>query len=98
MVCDRKFRLKWPWEQDRQMAVFNRSSEFIQVASQPERVHMQARIGFNDWCLSHLPEAGCFISHYCANGHAKQVMRALYAVGANVSTDGSVVAPVIATG
>ncbi len=61
------------------MAVYNRSSQYIQVASQPERVHMQARIGFTDWCLSHLPEAGCFISHYCANSHAKQVMKRVYA-------------------
>eukprot|EP01034_Spumella_vulgaris_P035043 gene35043-43210_t len=44
-------------------------------------IHMQARIGFSDWCLSHLPEAGCFISHYCANSNAKQVMKRLYEVG-----------------
>ena len=31
VVGDRKFRLKWPWEQDRQMAVYNRSSHLIQV-------------------------------------------------------------------
>lgn len=62
------------------MAVYNRSSQHIQVASQPDRVHMQARVGFSDWCLSHLPEAGCFISHYCANSHAKQVMKRVYAV------------------
>jgi hypothetical protein len=68
------------------MAVFNRSSEFIQVASQPDRVHMQARIGHSDWCLSHLPEAGCFISHYCANSHAKQVMKSLYNTEGNTSS------------
>ena len=28
-VC-RRFRLKWPWEQDRQMAVYNSSSHLIQ--------------------------------------------------------------------
>jgi hypothetical protein len=32
----RKFRIKWPWEQDRQMAVYNRTPEHIQVASEPE--------------------------------------------------------------
>ncbi len=75
----RKFRIKWPWEQDRQMAIYNRSSNFIQIASQPDRIYMQAYRGFNGgWCLSHLPEAGCFISHFCANGHSKQVMKKLY--------------------
>lgn len=78
----RRFRLKWPWEQDRQMAVYNRSSQYIQVASQPERVFMQSRAGHGDagWCLSHLPEANCFIAHYCANAYSKQVMRKLYGV------------------
>jgi len=76
----RKFRLKWPWEQDRQMALYNRSSQLIQVASQPERTFQQAGLGFrpDSWCLSHLPTAGCFISHYCANGQSKQTMRRLY--------------------
>ena len=78
---NRKFRLKWPWEQDRQMAVYNRTSELIQVASQPHRAHMQVRAGFVDgWCLSHLPGSGCFISHYCANAHSKQVMKELYSL------------------
>lgn len=31
----RKFRIKWPWEQDRQMAVYNRTPEHIQIASDP---------------------------------------------------------------
>jgi hypothetical protein len=83
----RKFRLKWPWEQDRQMAVYNRSSSLIQVASQPHRAHMQTRAGAVDgWCLSHLPGSGCFISHYCANAHSKQVMRELYT--ASLAADG----------
>ena len=61
------------------MAVYNRSSEVIQVASQPERVQMKTRVGFViGWCLSHLPGTGCFISHYCANAHSKQVMMQLY--------------------
>jgi hypothetical protein len=81
VCCDhRKFRLKWPWEQDRQMALYNRSSQLIQVASQPEKVFMSLRAGHvdNGWCLSHLPEAGCFFSHYCANAQSKQVMKKLY--------------------
>jgi len=41
----RRFRLKWPWEQDRQMAVYNSSSQHIQVASQPERPHMISNAG-----------------------------------------------------
>eukprot|EP00603_Paraphysomonas_imperforata_P011939 CAMPEP_0114455672 /NCGR_PEP_ID=MMETSP0104-20121206/3222_1 /TAXON_ID=37642 ORGANISM="Paraphysomonas imperforata, Strain PA2" /NCGR_SAMPLE_ID=MMETSP0104 /ASSEMBLY_ACC=CAM_ASM_000202 /LENGTH=231 /DNA_ID=CAMNT_0001628103 /DNA_START=416 /DNA_END=1108 /DNA_ORIENTATION=- len=32
----RKFRTKWPWEQDRQMALFHRSPEHIQIASHPD--------------------------------------------------------------
>jgi hypothetical protein len=81
LVDNRKFRLKWPWEQDRQMAVYNRSSQFIQVAAQPERAQMQTRAGLLiGWCLSHLPGSGCFISHYCANAHSKQVMKSLYDV------------------
>jgi hypothetical protein len=32
----RKFRTKWPWEQDRQMALFYRSPEHIQIASHPD--------------------------------------------------------------
>lgn len=74
----RRFRLKWPWEQDRQMALFNRSSDVIQVASQPDKPMMDMKRGFKDWCLSHLPEAGCFVSHFCANSHSKQVMMTKY--------------------
>lgn len=75
----RKFRLKWPWEQDRQMAVYNRTAEHIQIASQPQRPHMQTRAGhIIGWCLSHLPGTGCFVSHFCANSYQKQVMRNLY--------------------
>lgn len=63
------------------MAVYNRSSTLIQVASQPHRPMMQTRAGHVDgWCLSHLPGSGCFISHYCANAHSKQVMKELYSL------------------
>ena len=30
ILINRRFRLKWPWEQDRQMAVYNSSSQYIQ--------------------------------------------------------------------
>lgn len=61
------------------MAIYNRSKEVIQIASQPERIYMQGRAGVvNGWCLSHLPEARCFISHYCANAKSKQIMRNRY--------------------
>lgn len=53
------------------MAVYNRSSEFIQVASQPEKATMDMRAGHHNWCLSHLPESGCFVSHYCAYKSSK---------------------------
>jgi len=85
MICySRKFRLKWPWEQDRQMAVFNRSSSLIQVTPQPERFKMTTRVGLSDvadggWCLSHLPGWGCFIFHYCSSSHSKRVLKRLYA-------------------
>lgn len=77
----RRFRIKWPWEQDRQMAVYNRSFNSIQIASQPERSEMQTRAGHVasvGWCLSHLPGSGCYISHHCANANSKQVMRRMY--------------------
>jgi hypothetical protein len=32
----RKFRTKWPWEQDRQMALYQRSPGHIQIASHPD--------------------------------------------------------------
>lgn len=38
------------------MAVYNRTPEYIQIASQPERMHMMTKPG--DWCLSHLPISG----------------------------------------
>ena len=75
----RKFRLKWPWEQDRQMALFNRTPEHIQVASQPEKLHMDMRAGHHDWCLSHLARSGCFISHFCEGAHSKRRMKERYA-------------------
>lgn len=76
----RKFRIKWPWEQDRQMAVYNRSSEYIQVASDPDKVMMKNHKGVNDWCLSHLPGSGCFISHYCSNANSKITMSKMHPV------------------
>lgn len=72
------------------MAVYNRSSHLIQVAPQPERPQMQTRAGHViGWCLSHLPGSGCFISHYCANSHSKQVMKQLYAVDDQAEGEGA---------
>lgn len=82
----RKFRTDWPWEQDRQMAIYNRTPEYIQIASHPHLVMMPWAKGsrrvkkVQDWCLSHLPGCGCFISHHCANPASKQVMRRTYTV------------------
>jgi hypothetical protein len=90
----RKFRIKWPWEQDRQMALYNRSSHLIQVASQPNQPLMDMKRGHKDWCLSHLPEAGCFVSHFCANAHSKQVMMKKYSTragGGDVISDNAAV-------
>lgn len=75
---NRKFRLKWPWEQDRQMAIYNRSSESIQIASQPNQLFMHKRLGHIDWCLSHLPMSNCFISHHCENVSSKKRLMRIY--------------------
>lgn len=74
----RRFRLKWPWEQDRQMAIYNRTPEHIQIASQPGKAFMDMRAGHHDWCLSHLPNSGCFISHHCENSGSKQRLTRIY--------------------
>lgn len=74
----RPFRKKWPWEQDRQMAVYNRTPEHIQIASHPSSFSMAHRAGVHDWCLSHLPGSGCFISHHCENKKSKNNLIKLY--------------------
>lgn len=74
----RKYRIKWPWEQDRQMWIYNTSKDSIAIASDPHHAYQSRYAGKKDWCLSHLPESGCFVSHYCANSHSKQVMKKLY--------------------
>ena len=63
------------------MAVYNRSSQFIQIASHPHlsvMPRMKGSLRIQDWCFSHLPKSGCFISHYCANQYSKSVMKSLY--------------------
>jgi len=86
---NRKFRMHWPWEQDRQMAIYNQSSASIQITSHPDLLMMPwdknsggkgrpKRV--RDWCFSHLPGCGCVISHHCANPASKQVMRRTYGV------------------
>lgn len=79
----RKFRTSWPWEQDRQMALFHRSPEHIQIASHPNSSMLFAdsytgNLISSDWCLSHLPGYGCLITHFCANPKSKQRLRTLY--------------------
>lgn len=77
-----------PWEQDRQMAIYHRSPEYIQVTSHPhlsmmpwDKSKRKGRVKVvQDWCFSHLPGSGCFISHHCANKHSKQIMRKNYNV------------------
>eukprot|EP00602_Paraphysomonas_sp_CaronLab_P002425 CAMPEP_0185033188 /NCGR_PEP_ID=MMETSP1103-20130426/21950_1 /TAXON_ID=36769 /ORGANISM="Paraphysomonas bandaiensis, Strain Caron Lab Isolate" /LENGTH=298 /DNA_ID=CAMNT_0027569381 /DNA_START=87 /DNA_END=979 /DNA_ORIENTATION=- len=85
----RKFRTNWPWEQDRQMAIYHRSPEHIQIASQPDSAQLVPKKGMrviDGWCLSHLPGWGCFISHHCANPASKQKLRELYNVPKEFST------------
>jgi hypothetical protein len=75
----RPFRMKWPWEQDRQMALYNRTGgRHIQIASQPTRPFMQLRAGHHDWCLSHIPISGCFIAHHCEGKKSKKNLISLY--------------------
>jgi hypothetical protein len=76
----RKFRIKWPWEQDRQMAVYNRTPEHIQIAPDPDSSEMSNNFGWANWCLSHLPGHGCFISHHCAHKGSKAKLIELYKV------------------
>jgi len=74
----RKFRLKWPWEQDRQMAIYHRDPGRIQVASQPNKSRMDITAGHDGWCLSHLSKSACFIAHHCEDKRSKSKMNALY--------------------
>lgn len=64
------------------MAVYNTTSDKIQVSSQPENPFMRREKGSQlvsgGWCLSHLPRSGCFISHFCANHGSKALMDRKY--------------------
>lgn len=82
---NRKFRTSWPWEQDRQMALYHRTPEHIQIASHPNS--SMITIDKNDpnnresnWCFSHLPGYGCFIAHHCANPNSKQRLKVSYEI------------------
>jgi hypothetical protein len=57
------------------MAIYHRSPQHIQIASQPNSSMLDDG---NGWCLSHLPGYHCFISHFCANPASKQRLRVLY--------------------
>lgn len=75
----RRYRIKWPWEQDRQMSIYNKSSNLIQVTSQPDRSMMQTNALYSQgWCLSHLPASSCFIAHYCEGAYSKAKLKKLY--------------------
>lgn len=77
----RKFRTSWPWEQDRQMYLYNKSSELIQISSHPQLSYMPRKKKSKrilDWCFSHLPGSGCFVSHFCADKRSKQQLRQTY--------------------
>ena len=56
------------------MTVYHRYPHLIQLTSHPDRIMMPRNAGVRDWCFSHLPEAHCFISHYCANSKSKQLL------------------------
>ena len=62
------------------MAVFNRTPEHIQIAPDPNAGEMKLNAGHRDWCLSHLPGNGCFISHHCAHQGSKNALIRLYQV------------------
>lgn len=87
----RKFRKQWPWEQDRQMAIYYRYSNKIQIASHPSKVMMPMVPGSRriegGLCLSHLPGSGCYIEHYCASPKSKQVLRERYHVNYSIPKD-----------
>jgi hypothetical protein len=84
ITIHRKFRNSWPWEQDRQMALYHRTPEHIQIASHPDSSMLETKgssLVTVDWCLSHLPQSGCFIAHHCANPASKQRMIEKYNIG-----------------
>jgi hypothetical protein len=64
------------------MAIYNTTSDKIQIASQPENEFMKkmpdSQLISGGWCLSHLPRSGCFISHFCANANSKAMMARKY--------------------
>ena len=49
----RRFRLKWPWEQDRQMSVYNVSKDYIQVASQHIHIHIHIYVHIYTYTYKH---------------------------------------------
>lgn len=73
----RRFRTKWPWEQDRAYALFNHSRDTIMLLPNASAPHLP-RGKYNwkwspvlPWCFSHYPRAGCFIYHYCYQHNQK---------------------------
>jgi hypothetical protein len=89
-----QFRTQWPWEQERAMALYHNThdqngdnvSSYIQLASQPERFYMEQN---QDWCLSHLQKANCFIAHHCIDEEDKKLMMTLINAHAPTLSDNS---------
>jgi hypothetical protein len=78
---ERRFRLSWPWEQDRQMAMYEESSAGIQIASHPHLQMMPFQGSghkVDGWCLSHLPLSGCFVAHHCSGKKSKLFLAQKY--------------------
>ena len=95
----RKFRTDWPWEQDRQMAVYHANPDSIQLASQPENSHMKrepnSRLIAGGWCLSHIPRSGCFFSHFCEDQKSKINMQKKYSGFLNTANEPSIIINII---
>ena len=78
-----QFRESWPWEQERLHAVlalfYALGENFAHVVPHPNRMMMEWHPAdrkyerpIKPWCFAHLPQAKCFIEHFCE--HARQKM------------------------
>lgn len=78
-IGDFHFRTKWPWEQDRQMAVAHANdtiASYIQISPRPDLRCIPVK--YKDWCLSHISRSDCFIAHYCEDPFTKFTMMNRY--------------------
>ena len=65
------------------MALYHKKPDHIQIASHPNSSMLETKgssLATIDWCLSHLPQSGCFIAHHCANPASKQRMIEKYRI------------------